>query len=108
MTGAEPAKLASTGRLDGNFTLTQGTLGSYDLAKAIQTGGKQAAGTTSFTEMTGQAVYDRGAVSLRNVSIGAGALNAGASVDIATSGALSGRIAADIRNASRSSQAIIV
>src|SRR4051794_21857037 len=53
MTGADPAKLASTGRIDGNFTVTQGTLGSFDLAKGIQTSGKQAMGTTSFTEMTG-------------------------------------------------------
>jgi hypothetical protein len=108
MTGTDPAKLAATGRLEGNFTVTQGTLGSYDLAKAIQSGGKQALGTTSFTEMTGQAVYDRGAVSLRNVSIGAGALNAGASADIATGGALSGRIVADVKNAGRSQQATLV
>ena len=49
--------------------------------------------------MTGQAIYDRGAVALRNVTIGAGALNAGASADIAQSGALSGRIVADVKTA---------
>jgi hypothetical protein len=108
MNGSDPAKLAATGRLDGNFTVTQGTLGSYDLAKAIQSGGKQAAGSTAFTEMTGQAVYDRGSVALRNVSIGAGALNAGASADIAQGGALSGRIVADVKTANRSQQATIV
>ena len=107
MSGAEPAKLATTGRLDGNFTVTQGTLGSFDLAKGIQTSGKQALGTTSFTEMTGQASYDRGAIALRNVNIGAGALNAAASADIAQSGALSGRIVADVKNAGRSQSAII-
>jgi hypothetical protein len=37
-------------------------------------------------------------VSLRNVNIGAGALNAGASADISQSGALSGRIVADVKN----------
>src|SRR3954468_4117217 len=108
MTGADPAKLASTGRIDGNFTVTQGTLGSFDLAKGIQTSGKQAMGTTSFTEMTGQAVYDRGAVALRNVNIGAGALNAAASADITQAGALSGRIVADVKTANRSQQATIV
>ncbi|MEA3195894.1 MAG: hypothetical protein QOD26_4227, partial [Betaproteobacteria bacterium] len=41
---------------------------------------------------------DRGAVSLRNVTLGAGALNAGASADIAQSGALSGRIVADVKS----------
>jgi hypothetical protein len=58
--------------------------------------------------MTGQAVYDRGAVAIRNVSIGAGALNAGASADIAQGGALSGRIVADVKTATRSQQATIV
>jgi hypothetical protein len=107
MSGAEPAKLATTGRLDGNFTVTQGTLGSFDLAKGIQTNGKQALGTTSFTEMTGQATYDRGAITLRNVNIGAGALNAAASADIAQGGAISGRIVADVKNAGRSQSAVI-
>ena len=51
--------------------------------------------------MTGKAVYDRGAVSLRNVTIGAGQLNAGASADIAQNGALSGRIVADVKVASQ-------
>jgi hypothetical protein len=107
MSGADPAKLASSGRLDGNFTVTQGTLGSFDLAKGIQTSGKQALGTTSFTEMTGQASYDRGAVALRNVNIGAGALNAAASADIAQGGSISGRIVADVKNAGRSQSAVI-
>ena len=108
MTGSDPAKLGSAGRLDGNFTITSGTLGSYDLIKGIQTGGKQASGTTQFTEMTGQAVYDKGALSLRNVNIAAGALNAGASADISASGALSGRIVADVKTANRSQQATII
>lgn len=108
MTGSDPAKLGSAGRLDGNFTITSGTLGSFDLVRGIQSGGKQAAGTTQFTEMTGQAVYDKGAVSLRNVNIAAGALNAGASADISSSGALSGRIVADVKTANRSQQATIV
>ena len=72
-------------------------LGSFDLSRAIQTGGRQAAGRTQFSELTGQGVFDRGAVTLRNVNIGAGALTAGANADIAQGGALSGRIIADVR-----------
>jgi hypothetical protein len=56
-----------------------------------------ATGRTQFNEMNGQVTYDRGAVSLRNITIGAGQLNAGASADIAQNGALSGRIVADVR-----------
>ena len=96
MRGA-PGKLAATSRLDGSFTVTRGVLGSIDLSRAIQTGGKQATGRTQFNEMNGQAIYERGAVTLRNITIGAGQLNAGASADIAQNGALSGRIVADVK-----------
>ena len=96
MRGA-PGKLAATSRLDGSFTVTRGVLGSIDLSRAIQTGGKQATGRTQFNEMNGQATYERGAVALRNITIGAGQLNAGASADIAQNGALSGRIVADVK-----------
>jgi hypothetical protein len=51
--------------------------------------------------MSGQGVYDRGAVSIRNVNLGAGALNAGASVDVSETGALSGRIVADVRTSTQ-------
>lgn len=96
MTGPEPSRLAS--RLDGNFTIGSGVLGSFDLGRAIRSSGKEYAGRTPFNELTGQAVYDRGSVSLRSVSIGAGALNAGASADIGQGGALSGRIVADVKS----------
>jgi hypothetical protein len=100
MSGSEPAKLGSGGRLEGSFTINSGVLGSFDLGRVIRTSGKEYAGRTQFTELSGNATYDRGAVSLRNVTIGAGALNAGASADIAQSGALSGRIVADVKSAS--------
>ena len=108
MTGAEPAKLASSGRLEGNFSVNKGVLGSFDLSSAIQTGGRQVSGRTRFTEMSGQATYNAGAVALRNVSIGAGALNAGASADIAQSGALSGRIVIDIRTSTQALRSILI
>jgi hypothetical protein len=93
----QPGKLAAASRIDGTFTVTRGVLGSIDLSRAIQTGGRVATGQTQFNEMNGQATYDRGAVSLRNVSIGAGQLSAGGSADISQNGALSGRIVADVK-----------
>ena len=105
--GAEPAKLAAGVRVEGNFTIAKGALGSFDLSRAIQTGGRQASGRTQFAELSAQGVYDRGAVSLRNVTIGAGALNAGASADIASSGALTGRIVADVRTANQTLRATL-
>jgi hypothetical protein len=106
MRGA-PGKLAASSRLDGSFTVSRGVLGSIDLSRAIQTGGKQATGRTQFNEMNGQAVYDRGAVTLRNVTIGAGQLNAGVSAEIAQNGALSGRIVADVKVASQTLRATL-
>ena len=103
----DPGKLATTARLDGSFTITRGVLGTIDLSRAIQTGGKQATGRTQFNEMNGHAVYDRGAVALRNVTISAGQLNAGASADIAQSGALSGRIVADVKVSSQTLRATL-
>src|SRR6267378_664821 len=108
MTGSEPAKLGSGGRLEGSFTVNKGVLGSFDLSRAIQTGGRQVTGRTQFTEMNGQAIYNAGAVALRNVNIGAGALNAGASADIAQSGALSGRIVIDVRTSTQALRAILI
>jgi hypothetical protein len=108
MSAADPAGLVSGGRLDGTFIVSKGTLGSFDLARYIQTGGKQATGTTAFAEMNGQATYDRGVVALRNVNIGAGALNAGASADISQGGSISGRIVADMKTAAQIQRATLL
>jgi hypothetical protein len=97
MSGADPAKLHRGARIEGSFTMGKGQLGSFDLARVLHTGGKQYGGRTQFTELSGQGIYDRGAVALRNVNMSAGALNAGISADIAPGGALAGRIVADIR-----------
>ncbi len=107
MSGAEPAKLLRSGRVEGSFTIGKGVLGSFDLARAIRTRGEEVNGRTQFVELNGQASYDGGAVALRNVTIGAGALQAGASADISQSGALSGRIVADVRTASQSLRATL-
>jgi hypothetical protein len=101
----EPGKLAN--RIDGTFTVSRGVLGSIDLAKAIQSQGKTSQGRTQFNEMNGQVVYDRGAVSLRGVTVAAGQLNAGASADISQSGAISGRIVADVKIASQTQRATL-
>ena len=98
LSGADPSKLGSGGHLEGNFTIGSGALGSFDLGRVIRTSGREYAGRTQFNELTGQATFERGAVSLRNVSIGAGALNAGASADISQGGALSGRIVVDVKS----------
>jgi len=108
MSGNDPMKLYNAAHLEGDFSVGKGVLGTIDLSRVLHTGGRQYGGRTQFTEMTGHAVYDRGAVALRNVNISAGALTAGASADIAPSGAIAGRIVADIRTTVQPLRAILV
>jgi len=108
MSGNDPMKLYNAAHLEGDFSVGKGVLGTIDLSRVLHTGGHQYGGRTQFTEMTGHAVYDRGAVALRNVNISAGALTAGASADIAPSGAIAGRIVADIRTTVQPLRAILV
>src|SRR4051812_559905 len=108
MSGVEPANLGAAGRLEGSFTVSKGVLGSFDLSRALQTGGRQVTGQTQFAEMSGQGTYDRGAVSLRNINLGAGALNAGASADISETGAISGRIVADVKTSTQNVRSTLI
>jgi hypothetical protein len=107
MSDPDPSKFKDRGRVEGTFSLNKGVLGSFDLSRAILTGGRQATGRTPFTEMNGSGVFDRGTVALRNVTFGAGAMNATANADISPEGALSGRIVADIRTAAQNLRATI-
>jgi hypothetical protein len=108
MSGADPRKLYNGARIDGSFNVGKGILGTFDLSRVLQTSGRQYGGRTPFTEMSGQAVYDRGAVALRNINISAGALNAGASADIAPGGALTGKLVADIRTTAQPLRATLI
>jgi hypothetical protein len=105
---ADPNAFLGRGRIEGTFSVHKGVLGSFDLSRAITTGGRQTQGRTPFTGMSGQGVFDKGAVALRNVSFGAGALNAGASADISQDGNLSGRIVADVRTPSQNLRATLL
>ena len=107
MNDPDPTSFKGKGRMEGTFNLNKGVLGTFDLSRAIQTGGRQATGRTPFTEMSGAAIFDRGSVALRNVSFRAGAMNAGASADVTPEGALSGRIVAEIKTSSQSLRATV-
>ncbi len=107
MSGAEIARLGPGARLEGVIKIERGVLGSIDLARAIQTSGNQTAGRTLFAELNAQGLYDQGTVQLRNLTIAAGALNAGASLDIAPTGALNGRIVADVKTQAQTLRATL-
>lgn len=107
MSGPVPAKLYEGARLDGTFKIDNGVIGNFDLTRALQTGGTQTGGRTVFAELTGQGVYDKGNVQLRNIAITAGAMSAGVSLDIDAGGALLGRIAADVKTPNQTLRAVL-
>ena len=107
MSGPKPAALFEGGRIQGEFKIEQGVLGSFDLTRALQTGGAQSSGRTIFSELTGQAVYDKGTIKITNASITAGAMNAGASLDIDANGGLSGRVVADVKTPTQTLRATL-
>ncbi|MCC6210323.1 MAG: hypothetical protein IT513_04705 [Burkholderiales bacterium] len=107
MSGGAPGQLYEGARMQGEFKIDKGVLGSFDLTRALQTGGAQSTGRTVFNEMTGKGVYDKGAVQLRDISMTAGSMNAGASIDIDPSGALSGRVAADVKTPTQTLRTVL-
>jgi hypothetical protein len=107
MSGSTPATLFEGARMQGEFKIDKGVLGSFDLQRALQTSGNQSAGRTIFNELTAQGMYDKGTVQFTNVAISAGAMNAGAALTIDPSGNLSGRIVADVKTASQRQSATL-
>ena len=107
MSGPVPGKLHESARAQATFKVENGVLGSFDLTRALQTGGAQTTGRTVFNELNGQGVYDKGAVQLRNIAIVAGAMNAGASLDIDANGGISGRVSADVKTPNQTLRAIL-
>jgi len=107
MSGADAGRLYEGARLEGNFKIENGVIGNFNLRRALETGGAQTGGRTEFAEMTGQGVYERGAVQLRNLAFSSGAMNANASVDIDANGGISGRIAADVKTPNQTLRAVL-
>jgi hypothetical protein len=93
--------------MQGEFKIDKGVLGSFDLTRALQTGGAQTGGRTVFNELTGQGVYDKGAVQITNVAISAGAMNAGASLNVDANGGLAGRVLADVKTPTQTLRATL-
>ncbi len=98
MSGAEPAKLYETARLDGEFTVTKGALSSFDLSRALQSASAQASGRTPFSELEGRLSLSGGALAFRDLKLTSGLLNARGALDVDAKGGLSGRIDAELRN----------
>ena len=98
MSGPEPAKLYESVRLDGDFTVTKGALGSFDLSRALQSASAQVSGRTPFSELEGRVSLAGGTLAFRDLRLTAGLLGAKGTLDVDAKGGLSGRIDAELRN----------
>jgi hypothetical protein len=98
MSGPEPAKLSESVRLDGDFTVTKGALGSFDLSRALQSASAQVSGRTPFSELEGRASLAGSTFAFRDLRLTAGLLGAKGTLDVDAKGGLSGRIDAELRN----------
>ena len=98
MSGAAPAQLADTARLDGDFTVTKGALGSFDISRALQSSSAQASGRTPFSELEGRVSLAGGALAFRDLKLKSGLLGARGSLDVDAKGGLSGRVDAQLRD----------
>ncbi|MGD9952992.1 MAG: hypothetical protein AB7S87_10480 [Burkholderiales bacterium] len=96
--GPDPAKLLGSARLDGEFAVGKGVLGSFDLSRALQSSSAQASGRTPFNELEGRVSYGSGTFAFRDVRLSSGLLKANASLDVDAKGGLSGRVNAELRD----------
>jgi len=96
--GPDPAKLLASARLDGEFTVGKGVLGSFDLSRALQSSSAQASGRTPFNELEGRVSYGNGAFAFRDLRLSSGLLKANAALDVDAKGGLSGRVNAELRD----------
>jgi uncharacterized protein involved in outer membrane biogenesis len=88
-------KLFDAPRTEGSFSIGKGQLSVLDLARMIQTGASTA-GSTSFSEITGQLSSGPERVQLRDLQLSAGPLSANGEVELTASDTISGRISAEI------------
>ena len=92
-----PDRLLMNARMDGNFTIDKGSMRNVDMMRLLQ--GDSGGGTTPFTEMSGTVSVDPEKISLRQIRIVAGLLNAGGQAEMDSLKNLSGRLQVELRAA---------
>ncbi|MBK6982170.1 MAG: hypothetical protein IPH30_12175 [Betaproteobacteria bacterium] len=93
------AAILEAPRIQGKFTLANGSVSNADLVAAMQSPDAAGrAGVTKFAELTGEFGTADGRASYRNLNLQGGVLRGGGSIDIAANGALSGRLSVEIRS----------
>ena len=89
-------KLESSLRIEGNFSVQKGTLGGVDLTRVLQ-GDASSGGSTLFSEMSGNLLYESGRAQVKQVRVSAGFLNAAGNINMDSQKNLNGSLQLELR-----------
>jgi hypothetical protein len=93
------AALLAAPKVQGKFRLTDGSISNADLVASMQSSDAGSrAGVTKFAELTGDFAAADGRVAYRALNLQGGVLRGNGGIDIAANGALSGRLAVELRS----------
>jgi len=93
------AALLAAPKVQGKFRLTDGSISNADLVASMQSSDAGSrAGVTKFAELTGDFAAADGRVAYRALNLQGGVLRSNGGIDIAAGGALSGRLAVELRS----------
>jgi hypothetical protein len=98
MEAKDADQLFAAPRIEGSFTVRDGTLLGVDLAGLIRSG--KPVGKTLFSEVAGTGAYENGKVQLRKLTLGAGLLSAKGSLDVDSNKNLNGRFSVEFKSPS--------
>ena len=93
MQARETKKLFSSQRMNGKFSVQNGTIRGMDVIKLMQ---GDSSGTSSFKDLSGGFSYDMGRTRLRNVRMAAGLVSANGYVDVNSNQEMEGRFGVDV------------
>jgi hypothetical protein len=99
LSGAKLSQLDDAPRMDGSFSVKDGTVSGFDMVETARTGAREnlVGGRTHFDEMIGLMQLENHVVHFRQVKIVASSLSAGGSFDVSASSQLSGSFNADTK-----------
>ena len=92
------ASLMARPQMQGSFRVADGWFSNTDLVAAMQSPEAGGRGVTKFTELGGEIAAADGRISYKSLNLQGGVLRASGAVDVAPSGAVSGRLAVEIRS----------
>jgi AsmA-like C-terminal region len=99
MTGAKLSQLADIPRLEGSFTVKNGTVNGFDMVETVRLLSREnlVGGRTRFDDMAGQVTFENHTAHFRQLKITSGMLNANGLFDVSPIGQLSGNFNAEIK-----------